>query len=109
MNDNQLPLFPSPFFLHPTPSPTHTLQDGTMEVAVKVIRKEFFKQDPKVRENLVSSHLPAGVGGAVSQGGQVGQFHLDALQNILPCISLQEEKRKGLTVHCVVCTGRNMM
>ena len=23
-----------------------------MEVAVKVVRKEFFKQDPKVRENL---------------------------------------------------------
>ena len=28
------------------------LQDGTQEVAVKVVRKEFFKQDPKVRENL---------------------------------------------------------
>lgn len=30
---------------------THT-QAGTEEVAVKVVRKEFFKQDPKVRENL---------------------------------------------------------
>lgn len=27
-------------------------QDGNTEVAVKVVRKEFFKQDPKVRENL---------------------------------------------------------
>lgn len=27
-------------------------QDGSTEVAVKVVRKEFFKQDPKVRENL---------------------------------------------------------
>ena len=28
------------------------LQNGTKEVAVKVVRKEYFKQDPKVRENL---------------------------------------------------------
>ena len=28
------------------------MQTGTMEVAVKVVKKEFFKQDPKVRENL---------------------------------------------------------
>ena len=28
------------------------MQDGLTEVAVKVVRKEFFKQDPKVRENL---------------------------------------------------------
>lgn len=27
-------------------------QAGTKEVAVKVVRREFFKQDPKVRENL---------------------------------------------------------
>ena len=27
-------------------------QAGTTEVAVKVVRREFFKQDPKVRENL---------------------------------------------------------
>lgn len=47
VNDNPLSLFPSPL-----PPNTHTLQDGTREVAVKVVRKEFFKQDPKVRENL---------------------------------------------------------
>ena len=29
-----------------------TTQAGTIEVAVKVVRREFFKQDPKVRENL---------------------------------------------------------
>ena len=28
------------------------LQAGTKEVAVKVVSKAFFKQDPKVRENL---------------------------------------------------------
>ncbi len=27
-------------------------QDGNSEVEVKVVRKEYFKQDPKVRENL---------------------------------------------------------
>jgi len=38
--------------MHFPPPPPPTLQEGTMEVAVKVVRKEFFKQDPKVRENL---------------------------------------------------------
>ena len=28
------------------------MQDGNTEVAVKVVRKDYFKQDPKVRENL---------------------------------------------------------
>jgi len=28
------------------------VQNGSKEVAVKVVRKEFFKQDPKVKENL---------------------------------------------------------
>ena len=28
------------------------IQAGTTEVAVKVIRREFFKLDPKVRENV---------------------------------------------------------
>lgn len=27
-------------------------KDGSTEVAVKVVRKDYFKQDPKVRENL---------------------------------------------------------
>ena len=43
---------PFPFPLLSTPPPTHTLQDGTREVAVKVVRKELFKQDSKVQENL---------------------------------------------------------
>ena len=30
----------------------NSIQAGTTEVAVKVVRREFFKQDPKVRENL---------------------------------------------------------
>ena len=44
-------------------------------------------------------NLPAGVGGGVSQEEPVVQFHLDALRNTLPCISLQEEVVKGLMVH----------
>lgn len=72
-----------------------------------MVRKEFFKQDSKVRENLeretrILTVSPAGVGGAVSQEEQVVQFHLDALWNTLPCIQLQEEEVKGLMVHCVV-------
>ena len=43
---------PHPLSRH-THTHTHThTQAGTEEVAVKVVRKEFFKQDPKVRENL---------------------------------------------------------
>lgn len=34
------------------PHGTLWAQDGSTEVAVKVVRKEFFKQDPKVKENL---------------------------------------------------------
>ena len=73
-------------------------------------KSEFFKQDSKVRENLERSLtvLPAGVGGAVSQEEQVVQFHLDALWNTLPCIQLQEEKVKGLMMHCVVYKGINL-
>ena len=97
---------PFPFPLLSTPPPTHTLQDGTREVAVKVVRKEFFKQDSKVRENperetRILTVSPAGIRGAVSQEEQVVQFHLDALWNTLPCIQLQEEE-EGLMVHCVV-------
>ncbi len=32
--------------------PVSPTQDGSKEVAVKVVNKDFFKQDPKVRENL---------------------------------------------------------
>ena len=42
---------PPSFVSTHTHTHTHT-QAGTEEVAVKVVRKEFFKQDPKVRENL---------------------------------------------------------
>ena len=71
-----------------------------MEVAVKVVQKEFFKQDSKGlgepgERTRILTLLPAGVGGAVSQEEQAVQFHLDALWNTLPCIQLQEEEVKG--------------
>ena len=39
-------------FVHNSPCIRVKNQAGTTEVAVKVVRREFFKQDPKVRENL---------------------------------------------------------
>ncbi len=49
-----LPLPPVLPALLPLPPsfPLHHSQDGSKEVAVKTVNKDFFKQDPKVRENL---------------------------------------------------------